>query len=96
MNWIVTWIVITTSWIPCTPIENTWTDDYGRTHTEYNLTLEACFERTETPMQRSFYTYQEAKYFYDNGIGQYSHDDYPIYLEDKLCCFKIKEIGDGK
>ena len=94
MNWLVTWIIISTSWVPCEPITRTWTDDYGRSHTEYTFNLLACYDKTETPMERYFHTYEEAKYFYDNGADQIGYDEFST--EDRLCCFKIKEIGEGK
>lgn len=89
MNWLVTWIVISMSIGQCEPIVSTWTDDYGRETTNYSLNLLACYEKTEKPMERYFHIYEEAKYFYDNGVSQ-NQEGY-FQMEDHLCCFKIKE-----
>ena len=95
MNWLVTWTVITWSMIAC-PSPPPVYDVYRGELQQMNLTLEACYDTTEKPMQKYFSTYDEALEFVKNGQMQCSEIGLVTnfnYMGDcDLKDFEIKEV----
>ena len=93
MNWIVTWMVISWSLVACPPPAPVY-DVYRGELQQMNLTLEACYDTTEKPMQKSFSTYKEALEFVKNGKGQCNgtNTDFGYMGDCDLKGFKITEV----
>ena len=95
MNWIVTWMVITWSLIACPPPAPV-CDAYRGELQQMNVTALACYDTTETPMNKYFSTYDEALEFVKNGQTQCSEIGLISRLSYMGDCdlkdFKIKEV----
>ena len=95
MSWLVTWMVITWSLIACPPPAPVY-DVYRGELQQMYLTLEACYDTTEKPMQEYFSTYEEALEFVENGQTQCSEIGLITRLSYMGDCdlkgFKITEV----
>ena len=89
MNWIVTWVFISMSFIAC-PDPPSIHDPYRDEIHQVNTTLMACYDREEIPLHRYFETYKEAFEFVNNGKDR-CENDFMIGGCD-LQNFKIKEL----
>jgi hypothetical protein len=80
MRWLVIWIVIQTSIVPCGFPDN-------QPHPEI-----ACFEETKSQKFKEFKTIDEAREFI--GMGQAQNDPTDLVMGDRLVGFKIYELKD--
>ena len=95
MNWIVTWMVINWSLVACPPPPPVYDVYRGEIKSSPNMVLAlACYDRTETPMQKYFSTYEEALEFVKNGKGQCNgtNTDFGYMGDCDLKDFEIKEV----
>jgi len=61
MKWVVIWVVINYSIIPCNNNFNRdWVDEYGQKHESIIQSLETCYEFNSTRMGKYFDSHEDA------------------------------------
>lgn len=73
MNWIVTWVIVTSFSVACPQPERV-ADNFGITQPLSHYNLLACWDTDKQPMKREFSTREEAEVFIEQGKKKYPQD----------------------
>jgi hypothetical protein len=91
MKYIVFWIAVSVFPAPC-PTPTVTIDEYGfNVGRLSSMTLQACWDKTETKMQKEFDSIEAAQEFVDKGKKEYTKDE-TLFLTNYIKDWEIKEL----